>query len=109
MSPVRTTISPVEERGFEPSVPRQVDGFAALMSDDDKPFECVGERRESAAAMRMLSERPEWRVSPVVAALADRARAMGEAGRARVQAEFRADAMVARFADLYERLAAARG
>jgi hypothetical protein len=56
--------------------PRQVDGFAALMSDDDKPFECVGERRESAAAMRMLSERPEWRVSPVVAALADRARAM---------------------------------
>jgi len=39
----------------------------------------------------------------------DRGRALGEAGRARVLAEFRADAMVARFADLYERLAAARG
>ncbi|MDR3619603.1 MAG: glycosyltransferase [Paludisphaera borealis] len=38
----------------------------------------------------------------------DQARAMGEAGRARVRAEFRADAMVAQFADLYERLAAAR-
>ena len=28
--------------------PGQVAGFAALMSDVDKPFECVGERRESA-------------------------------------------------------------
>ena len=36
--------------------PGQVAGFAALMSDEDKPFECVGERRESAAALRMLSE-----------------------------------------------------
>jgi hypothetical protein len=54
----------------------QVAGFAALMSDDDKPFECVGERRESAAALRMLSDRPEWKESPVVAALAARARAM---------------------------------
>ena len=56
--------------------PDQIDGFAALMSDDDKPFECVGERRESAAALRMLSTRPEWSETPVVAALADRARAL---------------------------------
>lgn len=35
-----------------------------------------------------------------------RARAMGEAGRARVAAEFQASAMIARFAELYERLAA---
>ncbi len=56
--------------------PGQVDGFAALMSDEDKPFECVGERRESAAALRLLSERPEWRDSPVVSALAERARAL---------------------------------
>ena len=56
--------------------PDQIGGFAALMSDDDKPFECVGERRESAAAMRMLSTRPEWSDSPVVAALAARARAL---------------------------------
>jgi hypothetical protein len=47
----------------------QISGFAALMSDEDKPFECVGERRESAAAMRMLSEQPRWRTKPVVAAL----------------------------------------
>ena len=56
--------------------PDQIGGFAALMSDDDKPFECVGERRESAAAMRMLSTRPEWSETPVVAALAARARAL---------------------------------
>ncbi len=56
--------------------PGQVDGFAALMSDEDKPFECVGERRESAAALRLLSERSEWRDSPVVSALAERARTL---------------------------------
>jgi hypothetical protein len=46
------------------------------MSTTDKPFECVGERRESAAALRLLSEQDEWRDTPVVAALARRARAM---------------------------------
>jgi hypothetical protein len=51
----------------------QVPGFAALMSDVDKPFECVGERRESAAALRLLASRPAWRDKVVVAALADRA------------------------------------
>ena len=49
--------------------PDQVDGFAALMSDADKPFECVGERRESAVALRMLAGRPAWRDSVVVATL----------------------------------------
>jgi len=56
--------------------PDQIEGFAALMSAEDKPFECVGERRESAAALRMLASRPAWRETPVVAALADRARAL---------------------------------
>jgi hypothetical protein len=56
--------------------PDQVAGFAALMSDVDKPFECVGERRESAAALRMLSHLPEWRGSVVVAALAPVAEAL---------------------------------
>src|SRR5262249_55047575 len=37
------------------------------------------------------------------------ARRMGEAGRARVEAEFTASAMVDRFADLYESLARAKG
>jgi len=49
--------------------PGQVPGFAALMSDEDKPFECVGERGESAAALRLLAGLPEWRDSPVVDAL----------------------------------------
>lgn len=55
--------------------PGQVAGFAALMSEDGKPFECVGERRESAVALRMLSELPPWKGSPVVEALAPVARA----------------------------------
>ena len=50
--------------------PSQVAGFAALMSDADKPFECVGERRESAAALVLLAAGDEWRDAPVVAALA---------------------------------------
>ena len=54
--------------------PDQVPGFAALMSDTDKPFECVGERRESAAALRLLVDQPRWRDHAVVAALSDRAR-----------------------------------
>jgi len=53
---------------------RQVAGFAALMSDDDKPFECVGERRESAVAMSMLGDRPEWRDRVVVSSLVEMAR-----------------------------------
>ena len=50
--------------------PDQIDGFAALMSDADKPFECVGERRESAVALRLLTRSPAWRGTPVVAGLA---------------------------------------
>ncbi len=61
--------------------PSQVPGFAALMSEADKPFECVGERRESAAALRLLAGREQWRDTPVVTALAPVARALvSEAG-----------------------------
>jgi UDP-N-acetyl-alpha-D-muramoyl-L-alanyl-L-glutamate epimerase len=56
--------------------PGQVPGFAALISTDDKPFECVGERRESAAAIRILSDLPQWKDTAVVTALRDRARGM---------------------------------
>ncbi|HEX3459799.1 MAG TPA: hypothetical protein VHT49_02740 [Acidimicrobiales bacterium] len=56
--------------------PEQIGGFAALMSEEGKPFECVGERGESAAAMRMLSDLPAWKDTVVVAALAEPARAM---------------------------------
>ena len=51
----------------------QIAGFAELMSPDDKPFECVGERRESAAAFWLLARQSEFRESAVVAALAPRA------------------------------------
>ena len=33
---------------------------------DHKPFECVGEARESRAAMAALAARPEWREDAVV-------------------------------------------
>jgi hypothetical protein len=36
----------------------------------------VGERRESAAAMRLLSSLPAWREKVVVSALAERARGL---------------------------------
>jgi hypothetical protein len=54
----------------------QVPGFEALMSREDKPFECVGERGESAAAFRLLSEQDEWRETSVVTALGPRAQAL---------------------------------
>ena len=58
----------------------QIDGFRSLMSTDNKPFECVGERRESAAAIRLLGRRPEWAGSPVIAALAPTAEALTSDG-----------------------------
>jgi hypothetical protein len=47
--------------------PDQADGFAELVGRQ-KPFECVGERAESAAAMEMLRRDPLWRDAPLVAA-----------------------------------------
>lgn len=45
----------------------QVPGFDALLEfRDHKPFECVGEGRESRAAMAALASRPEWQEDAVV-------------------------------------------
>lgn len=45
----------------------QMPGYDALMEfRDHKPFECVGEARESRAAMAALAGRPEWREDAVV-------------------------------------------
>ncbi len=45
----------------------QISGYDALLEyQDHKPFECVGEGRESRAAMASLSERPEWREDEIV-------------------------------------------
>lgn len=48
----------------------QVDGFAALAAiRGPKPFECVGEAEESAAAIRCLASQPAWKDHAVVQAL----------------------------------------
>lgn len=45
----------------------QIPGYDALLEyQDHKPFECVGEGKESRAAMATLSERPEWSEDAVV-------------------------------------------
>lgn len=45
----------------------QTGGFDALLEyQDHKPFECVGEGRESRAAMATLGDRPEWREDALV-------------------------------------------
>ena len=45
----------------------QTAGFDALLEfQDHKPFECVGEGRESRAAMAALAQRPEWREDALV-------------------------------------------
>ena len=47
--------------------PAQTAGFDALLEyQDHKPFECVGEGRESRAAMAALVQRPEWREDALV-------------------------------------------
>lgn len=45
----------------------QIPGYDALLEyRDHKPFECVGEARESRAALAALARRPEWREDAVV-------------------------------------------
>ena len=47
-------------------------GFDALLEyREHKPFECVGEGRESRAAMHALAQRPEWREDALVARFAE--------------------------------------
>ena len=49
----------------------QIAGFDALIEyGDHKPFECVGEGRESRAALAELSRRPVWQEDAIVARFA---------------------------------------
>jgi UDP-N-acetyl-alpha-D-muramoyl-L-alanyl-L-glutamate epimerase len=54
--------------------PPLADGFRVLWATD-KPFDCVGERAESAAAMAQLAGTRAWGGQPVVAELGDEAAA----------------------------------
>ena len=51
--------------------PEHAAGFDALLEfEDHKPFECVGEGRESRAAMAALAASPSWREDALVARFA---------------------------------------
>lgn len=59
----------------------QIAGFDALMEfREHKPFECVGEGRESRAAMHALSLRPEWREDAIVARFVGEVQPLLDAG-----------------------------
>ena len=49
--------------------PEQVEGFWDLCATGRKPYECVGEQRESLLALLLLAEDPNWAESAVVVAL----------------------------------------
>ena len=48
---------------------QQVEGFRDLYAAGRKPYECVGEQRESLLAFLLLLEQPKWREASVVVAL----------------------------------------
>lgn len=73
--------------------PAQVPGFDALLEyQDHKPFECVGEGRESRAAMAALAQRPEWREDAVVRRFAREILPQLDAGDLDIDALLRIDA-----------------
>jgi hypothetical protein len=53
--------------------PEQIAGFEDLLEPDRKPFECVGTRQESAAALAWIAGQPGWSGAAVVRSLAPRA------------------------------------
>ncbi|HEY0506077.1 MAG TPA: UDP-N-acetyl-alpha-D-muramoyl-L-alanyl-L-glutamate epimerase [Lysobacter sp.] len=66
--------------------PAQIPGFDALLEyQNHKPFECVGEGRESRAAMAALAERPEWREDALVERFAQEIRPQLAADELRIE------------------------
>ncbi len=56
--------------------PAQEEGFAALLGlSQQRPFECVGEEKESVAALALLARSAEWRDAELVGRLSQRHRA----------------------------------
>lgn len=59
----------------------QTAGYDSLLEfQDHKPFECVGEGKESRAAMAALAQRPEWREDAIVERFASEIRPQLDAG-----------------------------
>ena len=66
--------------------PAQTSGYDALLEYlDHKPFECVGEGRESRAAMSALTTRPEWREDALVERFAREIRPQLDADELRIE------------------------
>ncbi|QSX75094.1 endonuclease domain-containing protein [Lysobacter arenosi] len=66
--------------------PAQTAGYDALLEyQDHKPFECVGEGRESRAAMAALTVRPEWREDALVERFATEIRPQLDAEDLRIE------------------------
>jgi hypothetical protein len=90
--------------------PAQVPGYDALLEyRDHKPFECVGEGRESRAAMALLAQRPEWREDAVVRRFALESQPQLDAGDANLDDLLQADDVHAVPHALWERLRAHLG
>jgi hypothetical protein len=80
----------------------QLQGFKALCGlGADKPFECVGSIAESRAAMRYLTERPQWQEKYVVKTLAGLAE-IRQAGELELLPDFAAEHCIP--ADILARL-----
>ena len=85
--------------------PAQVPGFDALLEyQDHKPFECVGEGRESRAAMETLAQRPDWREDAVVKRFARQIEPQLEAGELAIEPLLQLDDQHRIPAALWERL-----
>jgi hypothetical protein len=64
----------------------QAGGFDALLEfQDHKPFECVGEGRESRAAMATLATRPEWSEDALVKRFVEEIRPQLDAGELQIE------------------------
>lgn len=88
--------------------PAQVPGYDALLEyQDHKPFECVGEGRESRAALTALARRPEWREDAIVARFAQLIAPQLDAGELEVAGLLAVEEDAHRIPDaLWERLRA---
>ncbi len=85
----------------------QAPGFDALLEfQDHKPFECVGEGRESRAAMATLASRAEWKEDALVARFIREIQPQLEAGDLRVEPLLALDTQHRIPAELWERVRA---